>query len=77
MVTFTPLMDPLDYWLMPSLLVQTMEEMPILMMMKLGQMILEVREVPEIISDGDGQFAVFDVCKWIVVFVFFFLFTVF
>lgn len=49
MVTSTPLMDPLDYWLMLSPLVQTMEEMPILMMMKLGQMILEVTEVPEII----------------------------
>lgn len=49
MVTFTPLMDPLDYWLMLFPLVQTMEEMPILMMMKLGQMIPEVTEVPEII----------------------------
>lgn len=49
MVTFTPLMDPLDYWLMLFPLVLTMEEMLILMMMRLGQMILEVMEVPEII----------------------------
>lgn len=49
MVTFTPSMDPLDYWLMLFLLVQTMEEMPILMMMKLGQMTLEVTQVSEIV----------------------------
>lgn len=49
MVTFTPSMDPLDYWLMLFLQVQTMEEMPILMTMKLGQMILEVTQDSEII----------------------------
>lgn len=45
-------MDPLDYWLMLFPRVQTMEEMPILTMMNLGQMILEVTEVSEIIWSG-------------------------
>lgn len=54
MVTFTPLTDPLDYWLMLFPPVQTMEEMPILMMMNPGQMILEVTEVSETVWSGAG-----------------------
>lgn len=57
MVTSTLLMGPLDYWHMLFPRAQTMEEMLISMMMKFGQMILKVTEVPETVEMViDGKF---------------------